>query len=169
MKLLIFKIGILFQKLGSQNDNFLDELNEFFGKNNNFTSTNKELISYGIEKFRKKEYIAVIHVLIFQVEVILRNRLKDFGISDYTEKNGVQQYLSLGSVLPKLHENHDLPEDFLIFLDLFLCDQQFVNLRNNVAHGLTEIEEFNENNTVALIFILIKLVKASDNVLTTGK
>ncbi|KKN27153.1 hypothetical protein LCGC14_0867460 [marine sediment metagenome] len=169
MKLLIFRIGIVFQKLGSQNDNFLDELNEFFGKNNNITSTNKQLISYGIEKFRKKEYIAAIHVLIFQVEVILRNRLKGFGISDYTEKNGIQQYLSLGSVLTKLRENHDLQEDFLIFLDLFLSDQQFVNLRNKIAHGLTKIEEFNENNTVALIFILIKLVNSNDSVLTTGK
>lgn len=165
MKLLIFKIGILFQKLGSQNDTFLEELNEFFGKNQNFTSTNKELVSYGIEKFRKKEYISAIHVLIFQVEAILRSRLNDFGISDYTEKNGVQQYLSLGSVLTKLRENHDLQEDFLKFLDLFLCDQAFINLRNKVAHGLTKIEELNENNTVALIFILIKLIKSGDRVL----
>ncbi len=157
MKLLIFKIGILFQKLGSQNEKFLEELNEFFGKNKNFSSTNKELISYGIEKFKKKEYIGAIHVLIFQVESILRSRLNDFGISDYTEKNGVQQYLSLRSVLTKLRENLDLQEDFLIFLDLFLCDQVFVNLRNKVAHGLSKIEEFNENNVVALIFILIKL------------
>ncbi|KKL11529.1 hypothetical protein LCGC14_2544900 [marine sediment metagenome] len=95
--------------------------------------------------------------------------MNDYGISDYTEKKGVQQYLSLGSVLTKLRENKDLQEDFLIFLDLFLCGQQFINLRNKVAHGLTKIEEFNENNTVALIFILIKLVNSSDNVLTTGK
>ena len=169
MKLLIFKIGILFQKLGSQNDKFLDELNEFFDKKRNFTITNKELISYGIEKFRKKEYISAIHILIFQVEAILRGRLIDFGISNYTEKNGVQQFLSLRSVLTKLRENHDLQEDFLIFLDLFLCDQVFVNLRNKVAHGLTEIEEFNEYNTVALIFILIKLVKSVDRVLAAGK
>ncbi len=169
MKLHIFKIGILFQKLGSQNDKFLEELNEFLGKNQNFSSSNKELISFGIKKFGRKEYISAIHVLIFQVEVILRSRLNGFGISDYTEKNGVQQYLSLRSVLTKLRENHDLQEDFLIFLDLFLCNQAFVNLRNKVAHGLTKIGEFNEYNTVALIFILIKLVKSVDRVLAAGK
>jgi hypothetical protein len=57
-----------------------------------------------------------------------------------------------------------LGEDMVMYLRVFLCDPRGFNLRNNVAHGLMETEEFNRLVSDRLLHILwvLALLRASD-------
>ena len=50
-----------------------------------------------------------------------------------------------------------LGEDVVMYLRVFLCDPRGLNVRNNVAHGLMEAEQFNRSISDRLLHIVLLL------------
>jgi len=102
------------------------------------------------------DYVGAIHVLVFQCEAILREKLKTISPDFYIKQN-TQELISLGGVLRKLREHGIFPENLLKLLEHYLSDQQSYNLRNKIAHGFAKIKDMTRINCVALIFFLLRL------------
>lgn len=116
-----------------------------------------KFLKEGLDYYFKDENLAGIHILIFQIEAILRNILKTFGVPIFSFRNGEMKARMLDDVISTLSTIDGFDEDFIKFLEIFLIDLRGENLRNNVAHGLCEYDYFNKRLCDLLFILLIKV------------
>ena len=120
-------------------------------------------IELAIKRYFEKDYISFVHLIIPQIEAILRNILELDGelIYKYDKENHGFNLLTLGTILNTEHLKDILGNDFLYYLKMFLVDSRALNFRNNICHGLYNFNEFNDWYIEAsrCIEILLKLSK----------
>lgn len=79
-----------------------------------------------------------------QLEMLFRNILLAFGESTiFTDNEGNETEKSLNALLQNEKLRHMLGENLSFELEATFCHQLGLNLRNNIAHGLTSYPEFN--------------------------
>ncbi len=122
-----------------------------------------ELLRSGIKRHLNQDYVASIHILIPQVENTLRLLLNSRGIS--TIKVEGKEMRIMDSQMGGILDNNDviktLGNDFTSYLKIKFTDVEGINLRNEVAHGLLPLEEFNHVTSISIIYVIIILTKMS--------
>jgi hypothetical protein len=135
-----------------------DDLKEFLRKSKNITPNSMKLMETGIDYHFKKEYTSSIHILIPQVEEVIRRLLINKGkpASRYEPTTeGVQEIL-LGGLLDDA--TGILDENFVEYLRSRLTKKGAgSNIRNKVAHGWMEAEGFTDTISWMLIDIILRL------------
>jgi hypothetical protein len=111
-----------------------------------FSERRKGLITEGIAAYLGQDWVKAIHVLVPQMEEILRNLLAEIGVPvSKTVRNnpGVTDLKNMGDVLSDERIKVVLGEDRWRYLSVLYIDRRGINLRNQVAHGLVSHEGFN--------------------------
>lgn len=126
----------------------------------NISKSRLEIIHKGLERHFAGDYVSSIHILIPQIEEILRQMLENAGyVAQVREKTGLREQ-QLRGLLENENTVDLLGKDFVEYLKVRLTDVDMENLRNLVCHGLVEIEQCNETNSILSIFIILKLSTA---------
>ena len=101
-----------------------------------------------------------IHVLVPQVEHILRNFLGSLGIPTLkTVRNhpGIMDAKSMNEVLGDERMREVLTENLWRYLSVVYIDKRGVNLRNDLAHGLLSSAIFNKGVADRVFHTLLAL------------
>ncbi|NLI17173.1 MAG: DUF4209 domain-containing protein, partial [candidate division Zixibacteria bacterium] len=133
-----------------------DKYIEFISDSNLIEKDRLSLIKVGIERYWAEDYISSMHILVFQIEGILRDVLGHLGRPTTKIARDVTQERLLDDILRDEILKHCLGDDFCYFLQIILSDPLGVNLRNRVGHALARENEFNKVVNLLLLLILLR-------------
>lgn len=157
----------IFLLLEEEHPNSLASLVQHLSSSGIIKEERLELLKHGFAAFEKKQYVPAIHILIFQIEAILRDLIGKLNLPTFSYRNNEMRERMLGDILTTLFKVPGIDKDFLKFIEIFLSDIRGDNYRNDVAHGLLTVKAFTKENAELLLLILIKL--ASYNVVKKGQ
>lgn len=116
----------------------------------------KDFLEAALERYFAGDHVSCIHVLVPQIEHILRSILPRIGLPDtYIDDQGITRVKPLDRVLQTPAIKEALGEDLWMYFYTFLVDQDADNVRNDVAHGLIAWEACNEVTATVLIHLLL--------------
>ncbi len=116
------------------------------------------IINKGIEAYFSQDYISSIHLLIPQLEGIIRNLTEKMGRSVlHKNKYGGFQYHTLGELIRCGCIREVFNEDVELYLNVLLTDPRGWNLRNTVCHGLNPTEYFGRTQCDRIIHAMLLL------------
>lgn len=156
--MLLSEIFILLEK---EHPKYIDSLTQYLSSSEIIDDKRIEIIQHGLRGYEKKEYIAAIHILVFQIEGVLRDLLGKLGLSTFSYRNNEKRKRMLSDILATLSQIEGIDKDFLKFIEIFLSDIRGDNYRNKIAHGLLSLEDFTKENAQLLLLILIQLASYS--------
>lgn len=147
----------IFQKLINDNLFYASEIIALL-KDKPFLENDRiELINTGVNYFIEGKYTESIHILIPQIEQILRNLLEWSGGNTLTQnKSGGYDLKTLGSILAD-ERMVSISIDFVSYFKFLFNDRIGLNLRNDVVHGIASPERFNWLTSTAVIHSLLVL------------
>ncbi len=116
-----------------------------------------EIIKRGLKAFFEGDYLVSIHLLIPQIEEAIRNILEMSGGKVLRSKAGAFQLRTFDDVLRDAIITNALGEDMSHYFRILFTDQRGWNLRNDVCHGLVNINAFNSQNTDRVVHALLCL------------
>jgi len=169
-EILDFKIRRHFQMGSKLKDVFLQEIFHRFSEKLtqenilsflvkfgiNVPESKFEIIQKGLERHYASDYISSIHILIPQIEEIIRQMLENAGyLAQVKGKKGLREQ-QLRGLLDNEKTVEILGRDFVEYLKIRLTDMDMENLRNLVCHGLIRTEHCDEMNSLLSIFIILK-------------
>lgn len=108
-----------------------------------------------------KDLIAGIHILTPYFEEIIRRILVKAGKKDLVLKNEKTKYfrvIELGTLLIDEEVKKILGEDFQKTLKVLLVDNDQLNLRQDLAHGILTTDRITEEDTLYITYCLLKLI-----------
>ncbi len=112
----------------------------------------------GIYNGFENNFIVSTHLLIPQIEHLIRTKMKEIGLKTSMLKDGVETENGLSALL-KHEKISDVIDENLVFeLKALLTEQVGANLRNNVAHGLSEIYSLKSIHAIYLWWLCLKLI-----------
>jgi hypothetical protein len=158
VSMLLNEIFILLEK---EHPKYIDSLTQYLSSSEIIDDKRIEIIKHGLRAYEKKEYVAAIHILVFQIEGVLRDLLGKLGLSTFSYRNNEMRERMLSDILATLSQIEGIDKDFLKFIEIFLSDIRGDNYRNEIAHGLLSLEDFTKENAQLLLLILIHLASYS--------
>ena len=117
-----------------------------------------EILEVGLERYLSGDYVSAMHVLIPQLEDVLRGTLRRLGGSTTSIRGGVTREIDLDQVLSADELGELLGEDMIFYLRYLLAEQLGMNLRNSVAHGLIRKSECTGQVAALVLLSLFRLV-----------
>jgi len=115
------------------------------------------IIERGIERLFAEDYISSIHILVPQYEGVFRRFFEYYGYpTTGVSSDGTQKEQTFTEFL-KNEFVKVLPEDYLYLIDYIMVGQLGLNLRNNVAHGLIEMNVINKMTALIVLYIYFVL------------
>ncbi len=133
-----------------------EDLKRILKNSKNIKASTMKLIEKGLDQHFEGDYVSSIHILVPQIEEILRTFLLGKGKPAsiyYPQAEGMQEKL-LGGLLDDAEEFVD--SRFIEYMRVKLT-QKGANIRNKVCHGWIEVEELNEELSWMLIDIILRL------------
>ncbi len=101
-----------------------------------FEIDKKTVIESGLKFYFEQNYIAAIHILIPQVEEILRNLIEINGFNIYKRiRDGGLILKTFDDILNDIIEYKILPDDVSYYFKILYTDPRGLNLRNQICHG----------------------------------
>jgi hypothetical protein len=89
-----------------------------------------------------KNFVGALHLLVPQIEHIVRSRLKAAGAkTTVLDSNGIENESGLSTLMELSEATRLFGEDLAFELKALFCDPFGPNLRNAVAHGLLDYDE----------------------------
>jgi len=73
---------------------------------------------HGLWAFEKEEYVAAIHILVFQIEGILRDLLGKLGLPTFSYRRNKMREGVLSGILVSLSQIEEMDKDFLKFIEI---------------------------------------------------
>ena len=150
----------IFDLLKVDHPNYSDELAQFFGTSEVISTERIAILRHGLRAYGQQEYVAAIHVLVFQIEGILRDMLGLAGLptwTTYKRDTSEMRARTLDDILEALGQIKGVNQDFLKFVTLLLNNLMADNIRNDIAHALMPVEAFQQQYAELLLLVLIKL------------
>jgi Domain of unknown function (DUF4209) len=119
----------------------------------------KGLLAEGVAAALSGDHVKAIHVLVPQIEHMLRTLAGQIGIPKTTSgsRKGSMQARALGDILSDAVLKETLDEDIRLYLVTVLVDQRGLNLRNRVSHGLMELDQLDQSLSHRLLHVLLTL------------
>ena len=151
----------IFDLLEKGHFKYLESLVQHLSSSGIIDDEKMEIIKHGLRTFEDKEYVASIHILVFQIEGILRDLLGKLGLPTFSYRNNEMRERVLSDILATLSQVEGMDKDFLKFIEIYLCDIRGDNFRNDIAHGLLSLGAFTKENAQLLLLILLKLASYS--------
>jgi len=136
----------------------IEDILGFLKNGDNITKNCYKIIEAGINEHFKRNYIASVHILVPQIEEILRTLLQNHGVTpaSYETKEQVIEEKLLRGLIDE--SEIFVGENFAEYLRVRLLTE-FANIRNKVCHGWMQSEEFTEMLSNALIYMILRLSK----------
>jgi len=118
---------------------------DYFYESPIFDEKKKDFFAKGIEAFLKGDFLVALHILIPQVEALIRNLAEKIGVPILkSSRSGGFFYRTLDELLREEKIIKVLSEDMCLYLRVLFTDPRGWNLRNDVCHGISKIEDFNQ-------------------------
>lgn len=127
-----------------------------------FVDSKREIIELGIQAYLDGSYISAVHLLIPQVEDILRKLVEIKGGSVLRQgKYGGYDYKGLNQLLSDPIISTVLGEDITLYFNALLTDQRGWNLRNIISHGIppTDFIDASIADRVLHLFLCLALYR----------
>ncbi len=143
-----------------------EEIVDYFYESPVFDERRKEFLIKGREAYLKGDYVVSLHILIPQIEAIIRNLSEKMGIPILKpSRTGGFFYRTLDDLLRDERIVRVLGEDTCLYFRILLTDPRGWNLRNEVCHGISGPERFNQTSADRIFHALLclALVKEKRN------
>jgi len=150
----------LFIYLRKNFPNYIDIILSKIVHNNIIEKKRLKYINSGLMKFAENDFLSSIHILVFQIEGVLRDLLIKLGEPSQKIMSNSDEFYSLGQIIDRIRQkfNDDNPlVEILKLIEVFLVDKRAANIRNLIAHGYFPYEQNNIGVAILLIFILLRL------------
>ena len=125
------------------------------------SDTDAEIIKVGIERYFNEDFISALHILVPRFENCFREFFAWGGYPTTSiKKSAVQHEQTFNEFLENDFVKENIDSDVLYLIKYVMVENLGYNLRNDIAHGLIQIDKFNRNiaNIVlCLYFILTSL------------
>ena len=123
-----------------------------------FRLSDKIILLKAIQTYLEEDYIVSIHLLVPQIEKILRNLVEEAGGAVLkARRNGGFHLKTLDELLRSEQIHQSLGEDVGLYFRVVLTDQRGWNIRNDVCHGILPQNQFTKSVADRLIHILLVL------------
>lgn len=125
-------------------------------------SARLELLRVGFSRFISGDFVSAIHVLVPQLEAMLRRLFSRAGYAVTKVRAGTAQHEeSLTEFLRRTDVKGALGDDYQSYLEVVMVSQIGLNLRNAVAHGLLHPQMCNKETAILVIHQLLILTSYS--------
>lgn len=105
------------------------------------------------------DFITAIHILVPQIEHMVRWHLKNMGIiTSNIDKDGIETENSLNTLLDRPEAESILGKDLAFVLKMLLCSPSGPNIRNELAHGLIADSDCYSASAVYLWWLILKML-----------
>jgi len=111
-----------------------------------FAGCQSGLLRDGLLAYEQQDFVKAIHVLVPQIEQILRNFLGFLGrptLRTVRNHPGIMDAKSMNDILGDERMREVLTENLWRYLTVVYIDKRGLNLRNDLAHGLVPLTGFN--------------------------
>ena len=127
----------------------LDDIREFVAQSPFVQGGRIEAFSRGIYAGFENEWFVAVHVLVPQIEHIVRHHMQARGIKTSTvDGDGIETENGLSRLLEASEIVEIFGEDIAFELKALFSETQGPNLRNNIAHGLLDDRNFRSADVV---------------------
>jgi hypothetical protein len=133
-------------KLREQYAPTTEDVLDFLCQSPLFAESRNGLLRDGLLAYEQGDFVKAIHVLVPQVEDILRNFLGHLGrptLKTVRNHPGIMDARSMNDILGDEQMRTVLTENLWRYLEVVYIDKRGMNLRNDLAHGLLEPNVFN--------------------------
>jgi len=135
-----------------------EEIIDYLYESPIFDERRKELLIKGIEAYLKGNYVVSLHILIPQIEAIIRNLSEKLGIPVLKpSRTGGFFYRTLDELLREKGIIKVLSEDMCLYFRVLVTDPRGWNLRNEVCHGISGPEQFDQISADRILHALLCL------------
>ncbi len=135
-----------------------DKIMDFLYESPVFFKDKKEIIKRGIDAYLAKDFLVAAHLLIPQIEDIIRNLFELSGVPVMTpNKEGGYNLLLLGKLFSHQLFREVFGENVTLYFRVLFTDSKGWNLRNDLCHGLMMSESLNQQNLDRVIHALLCL------------
>jgi Domain of unknown function (DUF4209) len=103
------------------------------------------LLVEGIRAWAKEDYVKAAHVLIPQIERALRKIAEELDVpvtKAHPTVSGTSVAIGMGEILYNQKVAEAIGPDVTLHLQALYADPRGMNLRNEIAHGLMDAEQF---------------------------
>ncbi|MGF2712304.1 DUF4209 domain-containing protein [Bacillus cereus] len=118
-------------------------------------------IEEALEHFYNNKFISFLSVLVPTIECLLRRVYELYNGTDIATQrkdSNLQTTVNLSDILKDDKVKGNLSEDFIGYLQYLLNDDtSSENIRNNIAHRLTDVEFYNEGRSLIVLHLLLVL------------
>jgi hypothetical protein len=112
-----------------------------------FLDSRRGILRDGLSAYLSKDHLKGVHVLVPQLEEMLRTLLVLMGIppqKSVPRHPGITDVKNMNDALGDLRVREVLTENIWMYLTVLYIDRRGMNLRNDLAHGLVPVEGFNQ-------------------------
>jgi hypothetical protein len=123
-----------------------------------FEEDRRAFIAKGVEEYLNGDYIVALHILIPQIEALIRNLEEKTGGAVFKlSRFGGFNYRTLDDMLWDENIRGVLGEDATLYFRVLLVDPRGWNLRNNICHGISAPETLNATTSDRVFHSLLCL------------
>ena len=129
-----------------------------------FRGRDNALLENGVKRYFDEDYIGAIHILVPQVEDVLRGCLVRLGVpatGPNPNVSGGMLAKTLGTILNDPVLNKNLGEDMVTYMRVVFSESFGHNIRNEIAHGLLDVGQFTQTMCEIVIQVLLMLAALS--------
>lgn len=117
------------------------------------------IVKVGITRYFEEDFISALHILIPRFENCFRNFFIEGGYPTISIKDGITQHeQNFNDFLLNDYVAASINNDLLFMVRFVMVEQSGYNLRNNIAHGLARIEEFNRTIADMVLVLYYNLI-----------
>lgn len=113
-----------------------------------FLGSQRGMLRAGLSAYLSRDHLKGVHVLVPQLEEMLRTLLVLMGIppqKSVPRHPGITAVKNMNDALSDQRVQEVLTENVWMYLKVLFIDPRGINLRNDLAHGLVPIEGFNQH------------------------
>jgi len=126
----------------------------------------KAMFHTGLSHYERGDFFHCINTIVFQIEGILRTLCEQNGILNLYHNGKKEHPKGLEYMIPKLKEHKVLGDKILFFIEWLLSGSSEIipeNIRNKIAHGISDVDHFKSiytrYNALSIILIYLSLSK----------
>lgn len=123
---------------------------------------NARIIEAGIKSYFSGDYVSSLHILVPQLEACVRNLFAQAGYATTSIKKGLAQHeITFNEFLKNEDVISVLGKAYHKYLQVVMVEQTGLNLRNEIAHGLINIESCNKATCSLILYLLLSITRYS--------